>query len=182
MKWGKCAVCFLLCTLMAGCAPHGREPDGLALARALGVDGGTVRAVCIDGQGTCAVEQATGADFAAARAALPGTGERKVALTNLSYIIIGKGTDLEAVLTAILNDRELSPGAQVWCAEDAGELLEQGAGALGRLEVLAGERMIPTVAEALAALETEGRVELPRLVLKETGIEEEGTAGWEKKS
>lgn len=181
MIQGKCAAGVLLCALLVGCAPHGGEPDGLVLARALGVDGGVVRAVCIDGQGTCTVEQAAGENFAAARAALPGAGERKVALTNLSYIIIGKETDLETVLTTILNDRELSPGALVWCAENAGELLGQGDGVLGRLEVLAGESAVPTTAEALAALETEGRVELPCLVLKEMGIEEEGTVGWEKK-
>lgn len=182
MRRGKCAAWVLFCALLTGCAPHAGEPDGLALARVLGVDSGAVRAVCIDGEGTCTVVQAAGEDFAAARAALPGAGERKIALTNLSYIIIGKGADLETVLTAVLNDREMSPGALVWCAEEAGTLLGQGDGVLGRLEVLAGENAVPTATEALAALETKGRVELPFLVLEETGIGEKGTVRWEKKS
>lgn len=176
--WGA-----LACLLLAGCAPHADEPNGLALVRVLGVDGGrqvTLTAVC----GTLGQEEplrgsASGEDFAEVREKLPWSGDREMALTSLSYLIINKNVKLEEVLTCILNDRELSPAALVWYAEDAEDLLEGCRDPVSRLEVLMEQGASPpTAAEALAELKSFGEVTLPALVLEDGAMELEGTIRW----
>ena len=174
----------LACLLLAGCAPHADEPEGLALVRVLGVDGGgevTLTAVC---QGPGQTEplrgSVSGDDFSSAREQLPWAGEREMALTSLSYLIINEDVDLEDVLTTILNDQELSPAALVWYTGDAAALLAGCKDPLSRLEVLVerGQRA-PTAAEALAELKTFGTVDLPVLVLSGETIEVKGMIRWE---
>ncbi len=169
----------------AGCAPNAREPDGLALARVLGVDGRgpvTLSAVCEQDEegGEPLRGSATGSDFQAARSALPWTGERELALTSLSYLIIDRDADVKAVTAAVLADQELSPGASVWLAEDVGTLLEECADPVGRLAVLE-ERGIeaPTAAQALAKVETDGSVPLPLLLWDGETLETAGAVRWE---
>ena len=172
-----------LLLVLAGCAPHAREPEGLALVRVLGVDGGagvTLTAVCHGQAGEePLLGQVTAADFSAARQALPWCGKREMALTNLSYIIIGKDGDAAEVLRQVLNDREMSPSVTVWFAEDAAALLEACADPVGRLELLtAGGVNAPTVAEVLAALEGGGRAELPVLAERDGMLCAEGVREW----
>ena len=173
----------VLC-LLSGCAAHAREPEGLALVRVLGVDGGdhiTLTAVCGVQSGQEAVRGAVEAsEFCAARSLLPGCGERELALTNLSFIIINKEADLREVLMEILQDREMSPSATVWVTESAGALLGAAKDPAGRLEVLSGQGMeAPTVVGALAELETTGVVRLPVLKEEDGLLIPDGSVLWE---
>lgn len=171
--------------LLAGCAPHAREPDELALVRVLGVDGGgavTLTAVCggldQESEDRGAV---TGTDFDSARRALPWVGRHEMALTNLSYIIIGEDADLEEALAYVLADHEMSPSATVWMARDAGSLLEASQDPASRLAVLMEQgASAPTVVDALAALRIEGKVVLPVLACREGQLETAGRAQWEE--
>jgi len=170
--------------LLGGCAPNAREPDGLALARVLGVDGTdpvTLTAVCGQEDGESGPRgSAAGADLAQARQGLPWTGDKEIALTSLTYIIVGKDASLEQVAQAVLDDHELSPGASVWFAENAGELLEQCEDPAARLEVLEEQGVkAPTAVQALARLGVDGHVELPRLVWDGEQMNVEGVLVWE---
>lgn len=174
-----------LCCLLSGCAPHARELDSLALVRVLGVDGGervTLTAVC---GGTDQADGARGSaaadSFEAARRELPWVGEQEMALTNLSYIIVGAQADLVEALTYVLEDREMSPTATVWLAADAGALLGLSGDPASRLAVLeAGGIDPPTAVEALAEIEIRGGVSLPVLVWDGSGLEAAGEMRWEE--
>lgn len=171
--------------LLSGCAPHATEPQGLALVRVLGVDGGeeiTLTAVCPGQQGEePVVGTASASEFCAARAILPSSGARELALTNLSYLIINKEAELPAVLLEVLRDREMSPSATVWYAENAAQLLEEGADPAGRLEVLSDHGAeVPTVVDALARLEQAGVVRLPVLKVENGQIVVDGSVLWER--
>lgn len=184
MRRSIIALASALC-LLSGCAAQAREPDGLALARVLGVDGGgavVLTAVC---GGTDQADgsrgAAAGADFNAARQALPWVGEREMALTNLSYIIIGEGADLEETLACVLADHEISPSATVWAARDAGALLSESEDPASRLAVLTQQGMsAPAAVDALAALRTQGGVTLPELVCRDGLLEVAGQVRWEE--
>jgi hypothetical protein len=115
-----------------------------------------------------------------ARWALPWSGEREMALTNLSYLIIGETVDLEETLAYVLADHEMSPSATVWLVEDAGALLTECSDPVARLEVIAEQGAdAPTVVSALAALRLEGRVELPVLTCQGGRLETGGQKTWE---
>lgn len=172
--------------LLAGCAPHAREPDGLALVRVLGVDGGggvTLTAVCggLD-QGDDSRGTVTAENFDGARRALPWAGQKEMALTNLSYIIIGEHADLEEALAYVLADHEMSPSATVWLAQDAGGLLTGSEDPAARLAVLTEQGVsAPTVVDALAALRNEGGVTLPALICVGEQLEVLGQVQWEER-
>lgn len=173
----------LLSVLLAACAPNAREPDSLALARVLGVDGAgpvEVTAVCgPDEDGSCLRGSAEDADFQRAKSILPWTGEKELALTSLSWLVIGSGADLEEVAWAVLEDHELSPGACVWYTDDAAEILNLCEDPATRLAVLEEQGVqAPTAAKALAALETDGSVELPRLIWDGERMQAAGTYLW----
>lgn len=176
----------LLLMLLGGCAPNAREPDGLALARVMGVSGRqpvTLTAVCEESEdGTGALRgTACGVDFQAAREALPWTGEKELALSSLSYYIVDWDTDLKEAMRTILDDPELSPGGSVWLAEDPSALLEECDDPAGRLAVLEEEGVkAPTAVEVLAALETEGQVTLPQLVWDGERLSKAGSVRWEE--
>ena len=91
-------------------------------------DGGeevTLTAVCGGtDQGDVSRGAASAADFQSARQALPWVGEEELALTNISYIIVGAEADLSEALGLILSDHEMSPSATVWLTQDAGALLD----------------------------------------------------------
>jgi hypothetical protein len=170
--------------LLSGCAAHAREPEGLTLARVLGVDGGetvTLTAVCA---GADQEEDILGTVSAGtldeARWALPWSGEREMALTNLSYIVIGETADLEETLAYVLSDHEMSPSATVWLAEDAERLLTECADPVARLAVITEQgTAAPTVVNALAALRLEGQVTLPVLTDRDGRLETAGELVWE---
>lgn len=169
--------------LLTGCAAHAREPDGLALVRVLGVDGGrgvTLTAVC---GGLDQEDESRGAaraeDFDAARHALPWVGREEMALTSLSYIIVGADADLAETLAYVLADHEMSPSATVWVAYQAGALLEQAEDPASRLEVLeTGGVSAPTAVDALAALRSKGEVTLPVLAWNGEDLDVMGETVW----
>lgn len=159
----------LLAVLLLGWHPIPREPEGLALARVLGVDGRrpvVLTAVCGgDGQenpsrGTCA-----GVDFEQALAGLPWCGEEQLALNNVSYLVVGRDVDLEKVLLAVLRNEELGASATVWLAEEgAAALLAGCADPAKGLDLLTRQGTgAPTAVEALAALRSGDGLSLPLL-------------------
>jgi hypothetical protein len=170
--------------LLCGCAAHAREPEELALVRVLGVDGGetvTLTAVCAGAdQQEDVLGTAAAGTLDEARWTLPWSGQREMALTSLSYLIIGDTADLEETLTYVLSDHEMSPSATVWLTEDAQALLTQCADPAARLTVIE-ERgtAAPTVVDALAALRLEGQVELPVLTGQDGRLETAGQKTWE---
>ena len=91
-----------LAVLLAGWRPAPREPEGIALVRALGVDGGgpvVLTAVCggedqeNPSRGSCA-----GEDFNGALACLPWAGTEELSLTSVSFIIVGRDVVLGETL------------------------------------------------------------------------------------
>lgn len=183
-RWTVLLAALLL--LLSGCAPQARELDGMALVRVLGVDGGeevTLSAVCGGtDQGDVSRGKVSAADFRSARQALPWVGEEELALTNISNIIIGAEADLSGALEQILSDHEMSPSATVWLTQDAGVLLDGCDDPAARLAVLEEQGVqAPTVVMVLAALETDGQVELPVLRLADGLLEPVGQAVWEER-
>jgi hypothetical protein len=181
--WKVFGLAAALC-LLWGCAAHAREPEGLALVRVLGVDGGervTLTASCAGAEGEeNALGTVTAGSLDEARWTLPWSGEREMALTNLSYIVIGETADLEETLAYVLADHEMSPSATVWLAEDAGALLAECADPVARLALLEEQGAnAPTVVSALAALRLEGQAALPTLVCRDGRLECAGQAVWE---
>lgn len=167
-----------------------REPDELALVRALGVDGSApvaLTAVC-GGEdqeedvrrGACAGEDLAGA-LKQVRWA-DGAGREELSLTSVSYLIAGRDADLEAMLLEVLRDEELGACATVWLADgEAGELLDACRDPAGKLALLEREGVpAPTAARALAALRTGGEVRLPLLAAGESGPVWLGEEVWKK--
>ena len=155
-KW--LLVCIGLAVLLAGWRPAPREPEGMALVRVLGVDGGgpvLLTAVCGgEDQSDQSRGQCIAADLETALEGLPWVGKEELSLTSVSYFIVGRDVDLEQVLLAALRNEELGAASTVWLAEEgAAALLADCEDPAGRLE-LEEHRGIeaPTVVEALAAL------------------------------
>lgn len=171
--------------LLCGCAPAAREPDNLALVRVLGVDGAgpvTLTAVCGSG-GQQKVKRGTvsAAGFSAARQQLPWSGKgEELSLTGVSYLLVGPDVDLEAVLSAILEDADLGATATVWLVRDgAGQVLDGCDDPAADLELLTLQGVrAPTVARAVAALSTGRAVTLPCLGARNGRVEERGTMEW----
>ena len=159
----------VLAVLLAGWRPASKEPEGLALVRVLGVDGPgpvTLTAVCGgEDQEDPSRGRCVGKDFEDALSGLPWAGEtEELSLTSVSWIIVGRDVDLEAVLTAALRDEEIGAAATVWLAEEGAEaLLERCGDPASALELLKRRGIeAPTVVEALGALE-KGKLSLPLL-------------------
>lgn len=172
---------FLLC----GCAPVAREPDNLALVRVLGVDGSgpvTLTAVCGGNDQTDTGRgSAAAADFLAARQQLPWSGkDEELSLTGVSFLLVGPDVDLAAVLFAVLEDADLGATATVWLVETgAARLLDACADPAADLELLTLRGVqAPTVAQAVAALSTEGAVSLPCLGERDGCVEALGVKEW----
>lgn len=181
----RIALAALLALLLAGCGPAGREPDELALVRVLGVDGrGPVKLTAVCGgtdqrdgsRGDC-----QGDDLLGALALLPWSGREELSLTSVSYLIVGEDTDLRTMLFTVLEDEELGTSATVWLSsEGAGALLAKCEDPASYLALLTQRGApAPTVAQALAALCTDGRVVLPVLTGKDGEPIWEGEAIWE---
>ena len=171
-QWLTLCACGAALLFLAGWRPVSKEPEGLALVRVLGVDGrGPVALTAVCGgddqeeQEDPCRGQCLGADFEGALEVLPWSGERELALTSVSYIIVGRDVALREVLTAVLRNEELGASATVWLAEDgAAVLLGRCGDPAGRLDLLTrrGEEA-PTVVEALAKLERGESLALPLL-------------------
>lgn len=178
-----CAVCLAL----TGCASVSREPDNLALVRVLGVDGGgpvRLSAVCgSDGQGNVSRGASAGETFEQAREQIPWSGRgEELSLTGVSYLLVGPDADLEAILYSILKDADLGASASVWLAvSGAADVLDTCEDPAADLELLMlqGDGA-PSVAQALAALSTEGEVILPCLEEQNGRLEKRGAYRWKK--
>lgn len=175
----------LLLTLLPGCSSVAREPDNLALVRVLGVDGSgpvTLTAVCGGSdQEDVGRGGSTGADFEAARELLPWSGQgEELSLTGVSYLLVGPDADLTSLLFAVLEDSDLGASATVWLAEGgAAALLAACGDPAADLELLSLRGVTgPTAAQALAALTTDGVVELPCLGETDGRITERGVSRW----
>ena len=176
-KW--LLLCAAMAVLLAGWRPAPREPEGMALVRALGVDGAgpvALTAVCggedqkKPGRGRFA-----GADFDSALEGLPWSGEgegEELSLTSVSYIIVGWDVDLEDVLLAALRDEGLGAACTVWLAEEgAAALLEDCPDPAAALELLERQGVeAPTVVEALAGLYRVEELCLPLITGGEDGL------------
>lgn len=173
--------------VLSGCAPSAREPDNLALVRVLGVDGAgpvTLTGVCGGAnqqdasRGSC-----QGETFDLAREHLPWSGTEELALTSVSYLLVGEDADLTAVLFAVLEDRELGASATVWVArEGAWAALEACEDPATDLELLGLQGVqAPTAVQALAALQTQGTVILPVVTEQAGRLESRGEDVWTTK-
>lgn len=180
-KW--LLVCIALVVLLAGWRPAPKEPEGLALVRVLGVDGGgpaVLSAVCGgEDQENPSRGQCRGPDFARALESLPWSGEEELSLTSVSYLIVGRDVELEDVLLTALRNEELGASAAVWLAGDrAAALLENCPDPASALELLERQGIEgPTVVEALAALYRGDGPSLPLLEGDGDGLR---LTGWEK--
>lgn len=182
----RCAVligCVLL--LLTGCAPVAREPDNLTLVRVLGVDGSTpvmLTAVCArDAQGQVGRGCAEADDFEQARRQIPWSGTaEELSLTGVSYLLIGPEVDLEGILFSVLEDSDLGATATVWLVETGpGVVLEDCEDPVGDMERLTMQGIpAPTVAQALAALNSNGEVTLPCLGEQNGVLKEQGVCQW----
>ncbi len=181
----RLAALMMMFLLLTGC--RGKEPDELALVRVLGVDGPgpvTLTAVCGgDDQGDESRGTSAGADFLSALDGLPWANEQsgeELALTSVSWLIVGRDADLEAVLLAVLRDQELAGLSTVWLADEGAAALlgncEDPAAALSLLDRQGVKA--PTAAKALASLYNDGQVELPVLDVGESGLECQGVEPW----
>ncbi len=173
--------------LLTGCGPAAREPDDLALVRVLGVDGaGPVALTAVCGgvnqedvsRGTC-----LGESFGLALGALPWSGRQELALNSVGYLLVGGDADLTAVLFGVLEDEEIGAGATVWAAEGgAGALLADCGDPASDLELLERRDIrAPTVAQALAALSTDGKVLLPVVGMGEGKLVWRGETLWKER-
>lgn len=168
-------ICVGLAVLLAGWRPAPKEPEGLALVRILGVDGGgpvALTAVCggtdqeNPSRGAC-----VGPDFNQALEGLPWSGREELSLTSVSYFIVGRDVDLENILLAALRNEKLGASATVWLAEEgAAALLAACGDPASALELLERRGVeAPTVVEALAALYGGEGLCLPLLAGREDG-------------
>lgn len=173
--------------LLSGCTTHGREPDNLALVRVLGVDGAgpvTLTGVCgganqkDESRGSCQEQT-----FALARERLPWSGQEELALTSVSYLVMGEDADLAGVLLSVLEDPELGASATVWVArEGAGQALAGCEDPATDLELLLRQGVqAPDAAQALAQLYTQGQVILPVVGQAEGRLEIQGEWVWKTK-
>lgn len=177
----------LTLALLCGCSPNAREPDDLALVRVLGVDGAspvTLTAVCGSSNGQEPVRgSCTGESFGLARSRLPWMeGREELALTSVSYLLVGRDADLPAILFAVLEDQELGASATVWVAGDgAAVALEACEDPAAQMELLARQGVeAPTVAETLGSLLTDGSVLLPVVNQWDGQLSLQGEERWDE--
>lgn len=174
--------CLPLFLLLCGCEvlPYPRELESTVLMRVMGIDiiGDRLilTAADIPEEGKeVTLLSAEGTDFEESVQKLKEAGEEYVALTHVTQIVVGEGSDLRPVLEAALLQREVGQAATVWRAEGrAGELMEGvngGAKRLTALELNTAGLKTATVLEALAQMEERGRVELLRLGQREGILE-----------
>lgn len=174
----------LAALLLTGCSAAAREPDDLALARVLGVDGTgptVMTAVCGgEAQENTLRGTAVGADLASARRSIPwsGSGE-EISLTGVSFLIVGRDVDLPALLRLALEDPELGASATVWMARDGAlPLLSACGDPAADLELLVLKGVTaPTLAQAAAALSAGEEPRMPFLRAENGCVREDEAVG-----
>lgn len=192
-KLTTAALCVLLCAVLAGCEtlPYPRELEDTMLVRVLGVDWTAeevaLTAASIPQEGE-EVEELLAVRAPRAEEShqkLKEAGEEYVALTHVTQIIVGEGSDLRAILEGALEGREVGQTATVWlCREGtAQELMEAvggGARRLTSIELNTKGLDAMTVLDALAELERTHQVALPALAVEEERLECVGTKLWKE--
>lgn len=183
MRWMAVLMSVLVLT---GCSAASREPDDLLLVQVLGVDGDgpVVFTAVSDGANEIEKAECCGDSFAQAREEIRWSGNGKeLSLTGVSYLVVGAAADLEAVLLAVMEDAELGASAVVWVAEGrAADILGDCGDPASELKLLVlGGSAAPTVAQALAAVVTDGSVRLPCLGGRDGRIVERGEVVWRRK-
>lgn len=166
---------------LSGCAPTAREPDRLDLVRVLGADGSgpvTLTGVCGAEQGEVRRGTAEGADFFAALEQLAWSGRRELAVTSVTWLVVGPDTELEALALAVLRENELGAAVTLWLAPGgAAETLNACDDPAADLELLLDEGVEPpTAARAAAALCGGETVELPCLTAQDGRLTWQGMA------
>lgn len=191
MKRWLCPLLLLL-LLLCGCEalPYPRELEETMLVRVLGVDrtseSVTLTAADVPGEGEeVGLRSATGETMETCRQVLREMGEESVALTHVTQVVVGAGSDLETVLEELLLDREVGQTATVWLAagEHAQTLMERvggGAKRLSSIELNVAGLETRTVLDALASLEETGSVTLPLLEEKNGTLEVAGQVIWKE--
>lgn len=187
------ALCALLCAALAGCEtlPYPRELEDTMLVRVLGVDWSAeevaLTAASLPREGEETEEllcvRAPGAEESHQR--LKEAGEEYVALTHVTQIVVGEGSDLRAVLEGALEGREVGQTATVWlCREgtalDLMQAVGGGARRLTSIELNTRDLDAVTVLDALAELERTHRVALPALAVEEGRLEWVGVRLWKE--
>ncbi len=181
----RLAAVMMMLLLLAGC--RGKEPDELALVRVLGVDGKdpvTLTAVCGgNNQGDESRGISAGADFLSALNGLPWADtetEEELSLTSVSYLVVSRDVDLEAILLEVLKNQELAGMSTLWLADEgAAELLDRCADPAAGLALLTRQGAgAPTAVGALASLYNDGQVALPLLTASGGGLELRGVETW----
>lgn len=173
----RLALCLPLLFLLGGCQaiPYPRELESTLLVRVLGVDwdkdGVTLTAAELPEEGTPAVLlTAWGRDFESCLQELKEAGEEYVALTHVTQILVGEESELEEVLLAALEQKEVGQSATVWRTEgSARALMELTGGGARRLTSLELNRLglkTQAVLEVLSQIEETGWAALPRLELQ----------------
>jgi len=168
--------------LLCGCEvlPYPRELESTVLVRVLGVDlvgdGLILTAADIPGEGKeVTLLSAEGKDFEEGVQKLKEAGEEYVALTHVTQIVVGEGSDLRPVMEGALLQREVGQSATVWRAKGRARTLMEGvnggAKRLTSLELNTAGLSTATVLEVLAKLEEGDKVELPCLEEKEGILE-----------
>lgn len=173
----RLTVAVLLCVCLA--ARSGRELEGVELIQTLAVDAsgeesasGGVKLTAAGGGEELRLYQAAGGDVVEAQENLKWAGDRRLELTHVTHVILGREVPLDDVLEREVTHRKSGYGARVWLAQEqpAQELLKGGeddpAGRLKSLEENAGVEA-PTLLEALSQLAREGEVRLPVLTLED---------------
>lgn len=186
------ALCGLLCALLAGCEalPYPRELQDTLLVQVLGVDW-TEDGIALTAAGepregkNSEVLTAGGKGPEESHQALKEAGEAYVALTHVTQILVGEGSDLRSVLEGALKGKEVGQTATVWLVREgtARALMEEvggGAKRLTSIELNAAGLSPRTVLDALAELERYGQVDLPALTVKDGVLAAAGMTVWKE--
>ena len=170
---------------LSGCAPTAREPDRLELVRVLGVDGSgpvTLTGVCGAADGAAPRGEAVGDTFSTALDELPWSGRRELAVTSVTWLVVGPEVNLEEILLAVLREPELGAAVTVWLAPGgAAEVLAACDDPVADLELLADQDVTaPTAAWAAGALSGGERLTLTCVTAEHGKLTTRGEAVWQK--
>lgn len=162
------ALLLAICLVSRG----GRELENVELVGVLGVDGARPVALTALGDGEePQLYHARGQTAAQAQEVLEGAGAKRLEITHVSELVLGRDADVGETLYQEVIHRKSGCAARVWLVGEgtAEELLAGVPTAAQRLASLrenAGAQC-PTLMEALRALRREGHVTLPVLAAED---------------